>query len=117
MSAARPDTWIALDIFNPLAAPERPGVYVVICNGKVVYVGQSNNLRARLTRHQIRPGYARNIITPWGTFPDPWAWSCKAKVSRRIGDWAMWEIRLIHRLRPMFNKTFSGARWKAIANG
>ena len=117
MSAARPDTWIwmPLDIIGGIGnAPAKPGVYAIYFDDEVVYIGQSNNLLARLTRHQIRYGYARNIRTPWGDLPDSVRVHCKYRISRRLGDWAMWEIRLIHRLKPRFNKTFNGSRWDDI---
>lgn len=94
--------------------PDEPGVYAIYFGREVVYVGQSNNLRVRIARHHLRPGYAKNYHTPWGDIPHQDV-TCKYRVSRRLGDWAMWEIRLIDRLQPRFNKTFSGIRWKGAA--
>lgn len=117
MRSARPDTWILCKgkMFFVEDLPTKPGVYVIKFNNEVVYIGQSNNLRSRITRHQIRYGYARNIITPWGDVSDTTRVTCKYRVSRRLGDWAMWEIRLIDRLQPRFNKTYTGVRWKGAA--
>lgn len=122
MTGARPDTWmpgawheidiVRAGLLGTPDIPDQPGVYVVYFGGRPVYVGQSNNLRARIARHNIRLGYARNIITPWGDVHEDEGVTAKIKVSRRLGDWAMWEIRLIHRLQPKFNKTFSGPRWR-----
>lgn len=38
----------------------------------------------------------------------------KIKRSRRRGDWAMQEIRLIHRLRPEFNSQHKGRRSRHV---
>ena len=119
MSGARPDTWmprwVTASMPYDAALPAAPGVYVVFYDSEPVYVGQSNNLRVRVARHNIRFGYARNIITPWGDFPDTTKVTLRFRVSRRLGDWAMWEIRLISRLHPRFNSTFSGVRWNGAA--
>lgn len=115
MSTARPDTWMPLDLFDYVGRPPpKPGVYVIYFDDEVVYIGQSNNLLARIARHRFRHGYARNIRTPWADVPDTVRVYCKYRISRRLGDWAMWEIRLIHRLKPRFNKTFNGIRWDGI---
>lgn len=111
----KPDEWIrgkwqTLEQVSGTFAPALPGVYVIKFGPEVVYVGQSNNLRMRLHRHGIMYGYARNIRTPWGEFPDSIDMTCKVKISRYLGDWAMWEIRLISKLQPKFNKTFVANR-------
>ncbi len=98
-----PGRWTKFDPLSLRPIPAKPGVYVFIINGEVVYVGQTANLRLRIANHKIRYGYARNVYTPWGQYHD---WSkivCKVKISKRYGDWAMWELRLIKRLRPTFN--------------
>lgn len=101
-----PGRWTAFDPRQWLFVPARPGVYAIYLGGEVVYIGQSANLRNRLQGHYIRPGYAKNIRTPWGDFPSDVPLLGKAKITKRFGDWAMWELRLIERLRPVFNKTF-----------
>lgn len=98
--------WTEIQVTRPWTIPDRPGVYVIFYDGEVVYIGQSNNIRSRFYRHQFELGYANNIKTPWGMFPDKI--TCKVKVSKRRGDWAMWEIRLIHRLKPRHNQRFTG---------
>lgn len=105
-------TWAVVD---PVHAelnniPRVPGVYAIYFDAELVYIGQSNDLGARLIRHQIKFGYARNIQTPWGSVPDSVKVIAKIKRSRRLGDWAMWEIRLIRRLQPRFNRTMLKAR-------
>src|SRR5690349_19063400 len=102
--------WVKVDPMRWFDVPAKPGVYVFYVGGEVSYVGQSANLRNRISQHNVRPGFARNTITPWGTFPDTVSVGLKIRVSRRFGDWAMWELRLIKRLRPLFNGTFVNKR-------
>ena len=96
--------WQSVDPFKPWTVPNRPGVSVIYFNGIPGYVGQSNNMRGRFSTHKIQHTYARFIRTPWHTFSDDVEITAKVKVSRRLGDWAMWEIRLIQRLKPGFNQ-------------
>ncbi|MNL72991.1 hypothetical protein D3C87_1983930 [compost metagenome] len=70
-------------------------------DGILVYVGQTTNLRSRLSSHQIRLTYTRSIHTKWGFCK---ALHIKVSPSRRHGDWAMRELRLIKRLRPVHNQ-------------
>jgi excinuclease UvrABC nuclease subunit len=86
--------------------PAAAGVYVIYFGEEIVYIGQSNNMRARFARHNVRYGYWREIITPWGEISADISVTAKIRISRRYGDWAMWELRLIHRLKPKFNGTF-----------
>jgi hypothetical protein len=83
--------------------PKVAGVYAIYFDETLVYIGQSCNVANRLTGHQIRYGYGKNIITPWGDVPEETLITVKVGASRRMGDWAMREIRLINRLKPMFN--------------
>ena len=106
--------WLKINAHQNHTIPAAPGVYVVYLSNNVVYVGQSNNLRVRFARHNIRFGYASNLITPWGEFPATKKLEIKAKLSRRVGDWAMLEIRLIHRLRPRFNFIHASRRAMAL---
>lgn len=84
--------------------PRRPGVYAIYFDEELVYIGQSNNVAARYFGHRIRHGYGKTIITPWGDIPGETHIAVKVKQSRRYGDWAMDEIRLICRLGPKFNR-------------
>lgn len=96
------DRWIVLDLMRPW--PQlKPigGCYVVISEDRVIYVGQSSDIRKRLANHDIHPSYGSSWITPWGAFNDL---VVKLKYPRRYGAWAMIELRLIRRLRPTFNK-------------
>jgi excinuclease UvrABC nuclease subunit len=83
--------------------PNAPCVYAVYFDGELVYVGQSSSLSNRFSGHAFRYGYAKNIHTPWADISSSVRIEIKAKFSERLGDWAMWEIRLIRRLKPIFN--------------
>lgn len=104
--------WVRVDPVHAVlnSIPRVPGVYAIYFDDELVYIGQSNDMGARLVRHAIRYGYAGNIHTPWGSIPDTVNVTAKIKKSRVRGDWAMWEIRLIERLSPRFNRTFVRAR-------
>lgn len=92
--------------FPRFKLPRCAGVYAIYFGDELVYIGQSSSVAARLVEHDIRYGYGRNIITPWGDVPEDTPIRVKVKRSRRFGDWAMDEIRLICRLRPRFNRQY-----------
>lgn len=83
--------------------PKCAGVYVIYLDGRPVYLGQSVNVANRIAGHRLRHSYARYIITPWVDVPDTTRITVKVKPSKRLGDWAMLEIRLIARLQPEYN--------------
>lgn len=89
-----------------------PGVYAIYVDGELVYIGQSVNIRNRLKMHNIRYSYGNSIIVPWG---DGRCKTCHVKVSysKKYGDWAMRELRLIKRLKPKFNVLHVGRRLAA----
>lgn len=80
--------------------PSVGGCYAIYLDGQLRYVGCAQNLRARLSTYRIRQGWGGGYFTPWGQFPSV---RVKVRSSRRFGDWAMHEIRLIRRLRPSLN--------------
>lgn len=80
--------------------PSQPGCYVVYGDGELLYIGQTSNLYKRLAAHNIRYGYSNNILAPWGSFSQV---VVKYRKSRRYGEWAMVEARLIKRIQPPFN--------------
>ena len=84
--------------------PRSAGVYAIYFNGRLVYVGQSCDIANRFSEHRFRYSYANTISTPWTELPSDAVITVKVKASRRLGDWAMWEIRLIARLRPLYNR-------------
>ena len=91
----------SLDDLNSLV-PRSPGTYVIFADGVPVYVGSTTNLRSRLfAGHQINfSRYSAYFDTPWGQFRDV---GIAYRPSKRFGDWAMVELRLIRRLQPKFN--------------
>lgn len=88
--------------------PQRPAVYAIYFDGQLKYIGQSNNIANRFSGRAMRYGFARNIHTPWGEFKDTTSIVVKYHHGWRRGDWAMREIRLIHRVRPEFNRHHRG---------
>lgn len=93
-------------------------VYVVYIDGRVHYAGRTNCLYARMISHAKERGFS---------FSDPRV-TVKASLSRRYGEHAMRELRLIAKLSPAGNKNHlvgrSGpwagkpwltAAWKAAA--
>lgn len=102
-------TWERYDLMKDRIPPVSC-VYAVYFDADLVYVGSSVDVRNRFSEHKIRYGYAKNIITPWCDVPSWTRITLKIKRSIRRGDWAMWEIRLIHRLRPTFNRQHTGRK-------
>lgn len=88
--------------------PTLPAVYAIYFNNDLVYIGSSNNIRNRFSGHAFRYSYGKNIITPWQTVDLDVVINLKYKITKKIGEWAMREIRLIHRLRPLFNSHHKG---------
>lgn len=101
--------WKKIDIL--LNRPDIPVVaccYAIYFDGILKYIGSTGNLRNRFSGHAIRFGFAKNIHTPWGVFPDSVQLVVKYKPSRSYGDWLMLEARLIRRIKPIFNKKLKG---------
>jgi hypothetical protein len=97
-------SWNSFDPMTPTTWPRVAGVYAIYFDAELVYIGQSCDVASRMARHAIKFGYARNIRTPWAVLPDSVSVTAKVKPSKVVGDWAMWEIRLIRRLQPAFNR-------------
>ncbi len=104
--SAKSDTWHTFEVEHLDSLPHRAGVYAVFVGGELVYVGQSNDLCVRFRGHNIRCGFDANIKLPWCDVPWATPVYVKVKFSRVLGDWAMWEIRLITRLKPRFNRNY-----------
>ena|SRR3990167_1941 len=92
--------------------PRAAAVYAVYLNAELCYIGQSVDLRNRFYEHKIRYGYGKTIILPWCDVHDEAEIVIKASTSRRYGDWAMRELRLIRRLKPRFNRNGRGRQLK-----
>lgn len=89
------DAWLAGNI------PAVPGCYCLYVNGRVVYVGQTDNLYRRIPHHLRIRGYSNWITTPWGQFPDVLV-KCK-RVDKPASRYRL-EAKLIARLGPKFNR-------------
>lgn len=70
--------------------PRMACCYCIFVGGNLLYVGQTANLRARISGHKAS-----------GRFPEEFL--IKARFGEKYGDWAMREMRLIRRLRPPMN--------------
>jgi len=85
---------------------KEPGCYVIFLNGQLGYIGQSKDVKNRMQNHGIDIGrYSSQIKTPWGYFKNILV---KVKYSERCGDWAMWELRLLSKLNPLYNCVGNG---------
>lgn len=84
--------WFAFDLYD---VPEWPCCYVVYIDGEMAYIGQTENAKARFTSHRAK-GCVKGIDYERVTL--------KLKLSRHYGEWAMTELRLIKRLRPLLNR-------------
>ena len=102
-------TWESFDLMHDKLPPVAC-VYAVYFDSDLVYIGSSVDVRNRFSEHKFRHGYGKNIITPWTDVPNYTRITLKIKRSKRRGDWAMDEIRLIYRLRPTFNRHHTGRK-------
>lgn len=99
----RGSKWLRFDPLKASQMPPAPACYAIYIDGRLVYVGQTVDLRNRFHLHNFRFGYKPGVITPWGDVPHGTPLLVKARLSERIGDWAMREVRLIRRLKPLHN--------------
>jgi hypothetical protein len=103
--------WVAFNGSGCMYVPRKPACYAIYLDGVLSYIGQASDLAVRLSGHGIRQGYGSSVMTKWGPFKSV---VIKARFGDRMGDWAMREIRLIHRLQPPLNCV--GAARKRSAN-
>lgn len=113
--AGRWNTFLLLDRYSDLL-PHCAGVYVIYFDAAIKYIGCSKDVAARLGQHKFQYSYGKTLVTPWGEVPSSTVVTVKVKPSTKMGQWAMQEIRLIHRLRPEFN-CVHGSRPKKMSNG
>jgi len=102
----RAGRWRTIDLLSQYdAIPREPGVYVFIRDRRVVYVGMSANLHARLAAYRPRRRPVDYDTDDHSPVLHPYADGSilKISVSRRYGDWLMRELRLIRKLRPLHN--------------
>ena len=95
----RGSRWVSFDLSQAIL-PRKPACYVLYLDGVLSYVGQASDLGKRMSAHGIRLSYGSDFTTNWGSFRSV---VVKARFGDRMGDWAMREIRLIHRLQPALN--------------
>jgi predicted GIY-YIG superfamily endonuclease len=98
-------SWKKYDLLavGRLGLPRVAGVYAIYFDDELVYVGSTCDLANRFSEHAIRFGYGHTIITPWRDVPNTTQIHVKFKASKRLGQWAMDEIRLIAKLQPSLN--------------
>lgn len=94
--------WIRYDFDqSPDPWPCLPGVYAIIENGIVVYVGATDNLDSRMSDYKFRDGYSAGMFSSIGFIFPPV--SVKFSVGGKWGSWWMRESRLIRRMKPKHN--------------
>lgn len=76
--------------------PECPCCYAIYISGKLVYVGSTTNLKARIRAH--------NCSSFWFYSAHSSRIKIKARMPEKYGDWLMSEARLIRRLKPINSK-------------
>lgn len=84
--------WYTYERFDII--PRWPCCYAVYLDGELVYIGQTENIFSRIRGHRWT---RRN----W--FQSGKKVVIKVKLSRKYGQWAMDEVRLIRKLRPPDN--------------
>jgi hypothetical protein len=92
--------WITCDAAAAFF-PAIPACYVVYLDGKLSYIGQTSNLQSRVSAHGIRLSLGGGFHTKWGYFSSV---IFKIRYGSKMGDWAMREVRLIHRIQPPLNR-------------
>src|SRR5690242_8736790 len=96
--------WITVDYFGPFN-PE-PACYAIYDKAEgLVYIGETINMAQRINGHGfICSRYSQSLIArSWKNFRFSDI-MFKIKYSKRLGEEAMTERRLIHRLKPKLNK-------------
>jgi len=83
----------------------KAGNYAFFLNGKCVYVGQAKNLQARMRAHIRMMRYVHKWQTTWGQW---FAFVVAIRQERYRYERFTLEARLIHRIKPLFNKQMKG---------
>lgn len=93
--------WVTFDLqAGQCTFPRKPACYAIYLDGDLSYIGQASDLAVRMSSHGLRLGYGNSVMTKWGAFASVMV---KARFASTLGDWAMREVRLIHRLQPRLN--------------
>ena len=82
----------ASDASTKMSLPDAPAVYAIYDGPLLMYVGSTSSLRNRFGDHKKKSFIGFNFG------------HIKFSLSRKHGDWAMRELRLIKRLKPPKNK-------------
>lgn len=97
--------WIAMHPINSIGDFEPRAATYAIYDALVglIYIGETTNMRARMHQHSfVCSRYSLSYRTvQFGLISNP---TIKVKYARKIGQEAMWERRLIRRLRPLRNQ-------------
>lgn len=89
-------------------ATKSEGCYALVHHGRVLYLGQTGNIRERLSRHGWKI-QELGVSTKWGFFEGA---QIKARADRKDGEHLALEWRLLRRLRPEFNSIVPGVSRK-----
>ena len=96
--------------FRDNDAEELPGLYCIMKDKEVLYVGQSRNVQRRIAEHweTMQSDLSKTVLTlafPWGSFiVGDSVIHIKFRYEIKKGEALMAEFRIMHRLRPMGNR-------------
>lgn len=84
--------------------PHGAGCYAIFSSPTLLYIGQSQRVRARLLNgHKLAHARGGRVVTPWGRREHV---EVRVRRSRRYGEELMREARLIRRLKPLRNTQY-----------
>lgn len=92
--------WVEVSPHNIEQAPAAPGLYCAYADNRLVYIGQTRNIRARFLTHQFAAAIAN------GRWKGIRLCDLRLKVSQRYCDERarlLLEKRLIRRTQPVLN--------------
>lgn len=94
--------WKQLSVKFASRLTSKPCVYVISLNGRIEYVGKTDNLYMRVHGHRTYTGldFRQDGIV------------VKYSVDRRFGEHLMREVRLIAKLNPPLNKAHKLSPWE-----
>ena len=96
-------------VISRLGEVPQAGCYAVYHDGQLVYIGSSVSLPKRVQQYVVTsPRKRAQNVNGGARRVDGVVVTVKVTGSRRRGDWLMREYRLIQRLKPRDNSTFSG---------
>src|ERR1035441_5611701 len=90
--------WVKASFLNLKVVPESPGVYAIYSGASVIYIGQSVNMRHRLSDH-----YREMLSESASRFDNYRLKSVKFRPCKKLEEWLSLELKLIHRLSPALN--------------